>query len=92
MRLACRLVNSGKATEAFQFAKAFEDQVLREETYELIAALSAKTGKPEVAWDVFQDGGLPPTERIALGRGFVAGNQAAKRTAAAAAGKSEQPR
>jgi hypothetical protein len=73
MQLACRLVKSGRTRRAFDFVRAFKSQLLRESTLELIAALATRQGDGAIVWNRIQEVPFPPTEKVAVCRGFVAG-------------------
>src|SRR5262249_22238895 len=50
LRLACRLVNQGKFSEALQFCLGIPDTALRHDGLFLISALAARTGHAEELW------------------------------------------
>lgn len=73
--LACRLMSRGEADAAYDFVTSLDDQIMREDAFELISALAVKNGRGQAVWNVIKNVELPPTERIALCRGFIAGYQ-----------------
>ncbi len=73
LRLACRLVNRGQLEDAFSFIREIdhEDVMLREDAWQLMAALATRNGHLLQLWDIAQESRLPPTEIVALYRGLV---------------------
>lgn len=72
LRLGCRLVKSGKISEAVQFARDLKDTLLREDCLFIVAALAARHGHAAEVWK--QIGlRLGQTETVAACTGLVTG-------------------
>jgi hypothetical protein len=69
--LACRLVKGGKIADAIRFSRALRDVVLREDAIFFTAALAARTGHADAAWELASK--LKATEAAAAFSGIVAG-------------------
>jgi hypothetical protein len=74
LRLACRLVGSGKITEAIAFCSGIKDSALREDGLWLTAALAARSG--HASEFVKASSGLATMEGAAANSGLVAGLKA----------------
>lgn len=78
LRLACRLVKSGKIDQALDLIESFsgfsEYLLWREEGFEMLAAIIAKDPvTAERVWKKYRPTLLSPTEKIAIFRGLCAG-------------------
>jgi hypothetical protein len=70
-RLACRLVKSGKISEAIAFSNGIRDTALRVDTMFLTAALAARTGHGPEFWKGIEHVGI--VENAAACAGLVVG-------------------
>lgn len=73
LRLASRLVVSGKVAEAIVFCNRLDDLTLREESLYLIAAQTARLGKGVEFWKRAKDQNLGAMESSAVAAGVVVG-------------------
>jgi len=73
LQLACRLVKESKTEEALEFIDNYEDPIVREIALELTGALASKTGRGRPILELIKTSRLPPTEQVALCRGFLLG-------------------
>lgn len=72
LMLTTWLATTDKVGMALQFIGQFDDIVLREEAYRLVAGLAAQRGQAEIIWK--QIGiATQATERVALCRGLIGG-------------------
>ena len=74
LRLAARLVKDGKTRAAFQWLQAFRQPafiMLRQEGFDLLAALATRRGDAQTVWQVARSGTLEPVERAAALRGMI---------------------
>jgi|SRR5579863_8802150 len=71
LRLACRLVNQGKFTEAISFCSRIKDPTIRDDGLFFTAALAARTGKADEYWKAVT--GLGAMETSAICSGLVVG-------------------
>jgi len=71
VRLACRLVNTGKYAEAIAFCNGLKDPALKDDSLFLTAALAARVGHAKEFWKA--SSGLGPMEASAICSGLVAG-------------------
>lgn len=82
LRLACRLASRDAPKRAMEFVAALNDLLLREEAYDLCAAIASRNGHSRMIWDYIQAVELTATEEISLYRGLVAGISAAEKAGA----------
>jgi hypothetical protein len=74
LRLAARLVKNGQTRAAFQLLDALQQTtfiLLRQEGYDLVAALATRQGDAQTVWQVARAGRLDPVERAAALRGML---------------------
>jgi hypothetical protein len=67
------LVRAGKIDRAVQFARTFEDPLLREETLDWTAALACRIGSARPMQQALQTANFVPTEAVSAWRGFLVG-------------------
>ena len=73
LRMACRLVAAGSTESAFEFVTAVKAPISREEVFALISAQAARNGEAGKVWEFVANTQLPPTERVSVYRGLIAG-------------------
>ncbi len=90
LQLVCQLINKSKLKEAVQLTRTFNDPLVREPAFRLISTLATHNGKGQPFWEECKGLKLPPTEKISLYRGMVAGITAGKLTEVKTSSKTEK--